>query len=255
MPSPCPRSPSRSFALLLALAAVAAHAAPPRTTQTAVAEIDGAAISVGELATTTEAKRLEMERQYQDELAAMRVRYERARASLEQGTLNALVNARVVEREARATRRSAEAVRAEAISTKPTEAEARAFYERERAAINAPFEQVAPMIYNLLARQSADAAAQALYDRLRAKYHARIIAEPMRETVAATGPSRGPAGAAVTIVEFGDFQCPFCARARGPLADLVAAYPTDVRLVFRQLPLTDIHAQAQGAAEASLCAD
>jgi Na+/H+ antiporter NhaA len=60
---------------------------------------------------------------------------------------------------------------------------------------------------------------------------------------------RGPARATVTVVEYGDFQCPYCGQAepavRGILADL------DVRYVWRHLPLTDVHPQAQLAAEAA----
>jgi len=235
-------------ALLGANSTCAADAAP-------VAEVDGVAIPAAELEATIEPKRLELERAFQVELAAMRIRYQRAQAALAETALDKLVDDRVIALEARATRRTPEAIAAEAQATPPTEAQARAFYEREQASINAPFEAVAPAIYNLLARQSAEAANQALHARLRAKYRARVLAEPLRAAVAARGPSLGPASAPVTVVEFGDFECPFCARARAPLAELVAAFPNDVRLVFRQLPLTEIHPHAQQAAEAALCAD
>ena len=59
---------------------------------------------------------------------------------------------------------------------------------------------------------------------------------------------RGPATGLVTVVEYGDFQCPFCARAEPVLRALMEEFG-DVRLVWRHLPLTDIHPQAQLAAE------
>lgn len=69
----------------------------------------------------------------------------------------------------------------------------------------------------------------------------------------AGAPSYGPANARVTIVEFSDFECPYCAMA-GPKTMAVAAqYPTDVRIVFKQFPL-DFHSNAFRAAEASLAA-
>jgi Na+/H+ antiporter NhaA len=61
---------------------------------------------------------------------------------------------------------------------------------------------------------------------------------------------RGPAGASVTLVEYGDFQCPFCGRAETSI-DAVLGRTNDVRYVWRHLPLTDVHTHAQLAAEAS----
>lgn len=68
-------------------------------------------------------------------------------------------------------------------------------------------------------------------------------------------PSIGPADAPITLVEFSDYQCPYCQRwyeqVYQPLMD---AYPGKIRLVYRNLPLTQIHPQAMSAAEAALCA-
>jgi len=66
-------------------------------------------------------------------------------------------------------------------------------------------------------------------------------------------PFRGPANAKVTIVEFSDFQCPYCATAAGKMQTVLAENP-NVKLVFKQFPL-DIHSQAQLAAQASLAAN
>lgn len=68
-------------------------------------------------------------------------------------------------------------------------------------------------------------------------------------------PSIGPADAPITIVEFSDYQCPFCRRwyqeVYGPLLE---AYPGKIKLVYRNLPLTSIHPDAMSAAEAAMCA-
>ena len=66
--------------------------------------------------------------------------------------------------------------------------------------------------------------------------------------------TKGPATAAVTIVEFSDFQCPFCARVLPAFEQTMTSYDDKVRFVFRQFPLESIHPQARKAAEASLCA-
>lgn len=69
----------------------------------------------------------------------------------------------------------------------------------------------------------------------------------------ADAPSRGPMDAPVTIVEFTDYQCPFCNRVEGTLAELRERYPNDVRVVVQHLPLS-FHRQAFDAAVAAECA-
>jgi protein-disulfide isomerase len=62
---------------------------------------------------------------------------------------------------------------------------------------------------------------------------------------------RGPERAPVTLVEYGDFQCPFCGRAFHVLRDLEDRFASDVQFVYRHFPLTEIHPLALIAAEAS----
>ncbi len=62
---------------------------------------------------------------------------------------------------------------------------------------------------------------------------------------------RGPADAPVTIVEYGDFECPYCGQAEPIIRELLAKSGSDVRYVWRHLPLSDVHPDAQLAAEAS----
>lgn len=65
----------------------------------------------------------------------------------------------------------------------------------------------------------------------------------------------GSADAPITIVEFGDFQCPYCRRWHEEVYDpLLASYPGQIRIVYRHLPLTSIHPDAFPAAEAAMCA-
>jgi protein-disulfide isomerase len=66
-------------------------------------------------------------------------------------------------------------------------------------------------------------------------------------------PAFGPADAKVTLVEFSDFECPYCSRAATVTSQLKEKYGTKVRFVFRQFPLP-FHQSAQGAAEAALAA-
>lgn len=69
----------------------------------------------------------------------------------------------------------------------------------------------------------------------------------------AGSPSVGPANAKLTLVEFSDFQCPYCAVAVGEINALLKAYPTQVKLIFKQFPL-ETHPQADLAAAAAIAA-
>ncbi len=67
-------------------------------------------------------------------------------------------------------------------------------------------------------------------------------------------PFLGSATAKITIVEFADFECPYCAASVYPIRQVLAAYPNDVRLVFRHFPIASAHPLAETLANASLCA-
>lgn len=84
------------------------------------------------------------------------------------------------------------------------------------------------------------------------KEHNTVLEDAVKIPVEGA-PVRGPANAKVTLVEFSDFQCPFCIAATPQLESVLKTYPSQVRLVFKQFPL-DTHAQAPLAAAASLAA-
>ncbi len=77
---------------------------------------------------------------------------------------------------------------------------------------------------------------------------------PVKIVVRGNDHIRGSKNAPITIVEYSDFQCPFCARFHPEMLKVMAAYPDKVRWVFRHFPLNQIHPNAQKAAEASECA-
>lgn len=80
----------------------------------------------------------------------------------------------------------------------------------------------------------------------------KLLDDPVQIPVAGA-PSIGPASAPITIVEFSDFQCPYCAAAIPEIHALLKAYPTQVKLIFKQYPL-EMHAQAELAATAAVAA-
>ena len=132
-----------------------------------------------------------------------------------------------------------------------TDEEVESFYaERADRLQGATLEELAPRIREYLQHRRASE----VVARLRERAEVTVLLQPPRVAVESDGPSLGPAEAAVTIVEFSDFQCPFCARAIPVLKELRERYPDDVRVVYRHQPLDSIHPRAQPAAEASLCA-
>lgn len=67
-------------------------------------------------------------------------------------------------------------------------------------------------------------------------------------------PAKGPLSAPILIIEYGDFECPYCKQASSAISQIAAQYPDAVRLEFRQFPLYSKHPNATLAGVASLCA-
>jgi protein-disulfide isomerase len=127
-----------------------------------------------------------------------------------------------------------------------------AYYEANRDKMgDATLEEIGPRIRaHLRAQLAAD-----LILKLTEGANSAVLLKPARTEVAAIGPSQGPDDAPITIIEFSDFECPYCKRVVPTLHQIVEKYPEQVRIVFRHLPLDGIHARARPAAEASACAD
>ena len=137
----------------------------------------------------------------------------------------------------------------------PSDEDVAAVYEKNKARIPVPRDQALPILRQQITEQSRARLRDALLRRLKREYGFRSYLEPLRSDVASMGhPSRGPAAAPVTIVEFSDFECPFCYGLYPTLKLIEKNYPEQVRIVYRQFPLNAIHPRAQKAAEASLCA-
>jgi protein-disulfide isomerase len=140
-----------------------------------------------------------------------------------------------------------------------TSAEARDFYEKNKDQLpedlkSQTWEDLEPTLIQALTGERRKRAAVELVDELKKRARVQVLLQAPRVEVAAVGPSRGPADASVTIVEFSDFQCPFCARAQPVVERVMKAYAGKVRLVFRDFPLS-FHSNAARAAEAGHCAD
>jgi len=80
-----------------------------------------------------------------------------------------------------------------------------------------------------------------------------ILEDPIKIPIAGA-PAKGPEGARVTLVEFSDFECPYCSQAVGQVDALMKMFPNDIRLVYKQFPLST-HPHARLAAAAALAAN
>ncbi len=137
-----------------------------------------------------------------------------------------------------------------------TDAEVEQIYNSNKARIgNKSLEEVKPQIVQQLQSGKLQQQRQALIRDLRKAAGVKILLKPPVVAIALDGaPVRGPANAPVTIVEFSDFECPYCVRVQPTLVQIKETYKDQVKFVFKDYPLHNIHPKAQKAAEAARCA-
>ena len=139
-----------------------------------------------------------------------------------------------------------------------TDAEVVAFYQANVNQMQGrSLEVMGPAINRYLTEQQRDNAKRALIAELRkAGPEVRVLIDaPRREVdIESSDPSLGRASAPITLIEFSDFQCPFCQRVAPTLKRLREAYGDKLRIVWKDFPLTQIHPQAFKAGEAAHCA-
>jgi protein-disulfide isomerase len=141
------------------------------------------------------------------------------------------------------------------VATAPTEQDVAFWYQTNPAAVQGrPLDQLKTAIAALLTEQRMSDAHDRFVDSLKMKTPVVISLEPPRQQIATDkSPSKGPADAPIELVEFSDFQCPFCQRAHPTVEQVLKAYDGRIRFVYRHLPLPN-HPAARPAAEASACA-
>jgi protein-disulfide isomerase len=135
------------------------------------------------------------------------------------------------------------------------EPEIAAFYQANQSRVQgASLDQVRQPIRAYLVQERMQAAKQQFIERLKSKTPVRVMLEPPRQNVSAgNGPAKGPEAAPIQIVEFSDFQCPYCQRANPAVEQVLNTYGDRIHFVYRHFPLPN-HPNAEPAAEASQCA-
>lgn len=254
--------PTLALCALVALAATPALAADP--CPVAAFDIPGApkasatAARVGK--TTVKVK--EVDAKIAAELCKARVELAQKLSELRTQALDQLVAEKLLEAEAKKRKLDGvEAlIKAEVVdpAPAPTEADTRAFYDKNQGQMRgASYEQVAPQISQHLLQQARQSRFDALVGGLRDAADVRVVLEPYRMTIPADniapGATKGPKDAPITVVEFADYECPYCARAADSFNVAAAKYPGKIRVIYRDFPL-DFHPNAVPAAIAARCA-
>lgn len=144
----------------------------------------------------------------------------------------------------------------EANTAEPSQAEMDNLYQLNQQQLGGVSREVGmAQVRQFLLDRNNDVALEAFVSRLRTEYRVEVELGPYRVDLDLAGhPAAGPENAPITFVEFSDFECPFCRRTQPVIDRIEEAYGDQIRFVYRQFPLTDIHPRAQKAAEASLCA-
>lgn len=139
--------------------------------------------------------------------------------------------------------------------TQPTEAEISKFYEEHKAKIKTDLAETRPAIVTYLQQEQQEKLETALAEKLRAGAKVQVFLKepdpPFMNVGIAGGATRGDANAAVTVIEFTDFQCSSCGAMYPIVEDALKSYGNRVRLVIRNFPLTQVHANAFHAAQAA----
>ncbi|MGE0451804.1 MAG: thioredoxin domain-containing protein [Vicinamibacterales bacterium] len=247
--------PVRSFAAAIAIAATAACSTAAQPAAKASAPSDVVATVGASSFTLADVDKVAL-REPASAFGAAKLEqaiYIARRAAIEE-----LVSNRLLDEEAKSRGLDRATLIQQEISAKtkqPTEEDVAAWYQANAGRVQgATLDEVREPIRSLLLQERANMARSAFVDTLKARTPVAVSLDPPRTVVSAAGrPARGPAGAKVEIIEFSDFQCPFCQRAYPTVQQVLETYGDRINLVYRHYPLPN-HPNARPAAEAAACA-
>jgi len=242
-----PSLPILLLSTVLLLGGLGARCTPGGDT-TPAATVDGQPISVGEL-----------DAWIKEELWKQATRDEDPAKlhALRRQALDSMINQRLVEATAKSRGVEPKALLEQETKARlqVSEVEIKQFFDQNHQHMGGrSLAETRDQIRSHLERRKRAAATQSFIEELRQKANVEVLLRRPRIQVAAEGPSQGPADAPVTIIEFSDFQCPYCRRAEPILEQVMKRYAGKVRLVYRHFPL-GIHPLARGAALGAVCAD
>lgn len=193
-----------------------------------------------------------------DQFAQLKRKYVQDVYQLEQQAVQGTVSDMLIEAEAKRLGKEPEKyLEGVAGNEKPTEGEARAFFDQNLAQRGMQFEMVRDRLMQMLEQKKQSEKVQAELERLRKEAGVKVTLPAPEQVKAqfqlAGRPFKGPENAKVTLVEFSDFECPYCSRAVPGVDALLEKYKQDMKVYFLHFPLS-FHKRAMPAAIASECA-
>lgn len=237
--------PGGAVVYMCTLAVLAAEVRDARPPDGIAAHVNGDTITMEQLEETIRSQIEQMNQQLQQVKRSM---------------LDRLINNMLLEQAARAEGLDLnEYLKIEVESLTVSDEEVDATYSKSRHRFPAILESEVKyrMRRELEDNRRADALKRLLSNLRRSARVENFLLEGARRIVdlqARAGPSLGPPEAPLTIVEFSDFECPFCRKLQPVLRRVLKRWPKEVRLVYKHLPL-DRHRYAFGASKAAVCAD
>lgn len=230
---------------------VSAPAPSEMAATTAVATVDGQTITYGELSS---------DKDFAAQMSKYMTDMAQRKYQLQRSAINELVDTRLLEMEARSAGKSVEDFLKESVAgkvTPPTDEDLNQLYTRGRRRFKGSFEEEKENVRTVYIQQQETRVKQQILKDLRDRHQVEVSLPypelPRIDVSADDDPFKGGANAPITIVEFSEFQCPYCSRAQVTLKEIEETYGDQIKLVFRDFPL-DFHQNAQKAAEASGCA-
>jgi protein-disulfide isomerase len=189
---------------------------------------------------------------------AQLIELRRKRFELRQATLAQMIDEGLLEAEA--AKRSIELQQlfvdeVEAKVPEPSLNELAAFYEENKAQMEGTLAEMTPGLSSYLLQESRRERMMAFIAELRTSAGVKVYLEPERVSITGGNAARmGPQNAPIEVIEFSDFECPFCARGADVTKQLVEHYGDKVTIYFKHFPLP-MHANANVAAQAAECAN
>jgi protein-disulfide isomerase len=172
--------------------------------------------------------------------------------------LDSLIRKKLIEVEAKKKGLSTAELLKQEVDSKlaePSDDEAKSYYLAVKDQTTLPFDQIKLQVKQLLKNSEIQQAREKYADSLRDKAEVSILLQPPVVQVGYDSARvKGNTDAPITIVEFADFQCPYCGKVQLALNDVLGKYKGKVKLAYRDFPLSQIHQHAEMAAEASRCA-